>query len=68
MRFAEVDLFGVFVAPVAPILLVAWVVLIPLRRLADRTGLFRYVWHPALFLFAVYAALASAIILICGAL
>jgi protein AaeX len=67
MRYAEVNLFGVYVSPVFPMLLAAWVLLVPLRRLADRTALFRYVWHPALFLFAVYAILLSAIVLICGA-
>jgi protein AaeX len=36
---------------------------IPLRRLADRFGLFRQVWHPALFWFAAYMIVLSAIVL-----
>ncbi len=53
MRYTEINLFGVYVAPIAPMIVAAWVLLIPLRRFADRFGLLRYVWHPALFLFAI---------------
>jgi protein AaeX len=66
MRYAEVNLFGVYVAPIAPMIVAAWLLLIPLRRVADRFGLLRYVWHPALFLFAVYLLLLSAIVLLAG--
>jgi protein AaeX len=45
----------------------AWFVTIALRRLADRTGLLRYVWHPALFVFAVYIIVLSSWILIIAA-
>jgi len=40
--------------------------LIPMRRLADRFGLLCYVWHPALFVFTVYMVLLSAIVLPAG--
>ena len=40
--------------------------LLPLRRLADRFGLLRHVWHPALFLLAFYLVLLSAIVLLVG--
>jgi hypothetical protein len=66
MRYAEVNLFGVYVAPIAPMIVAAWLLLIPLHRVADRFGLLRYVWHPALFLFAVYLLLLSAIVLLVG--
>jgi hypothetical protein len=66
MSYAEINLFGVYVAPIAPMMVAAWVLLIPLRRLADRFGLLRYVWHPALFLFAVYLVMLSAIVLLVG--
>ena len=32
MRFAEVDLFGVYVAPISVMMVAAWLVLIALRR------------------------------------
>jgi protein AaeX len=68
MRFAEVDLFGVYVAPLFPMMVAAWLAVMPLRRLADRTGLLRHVWHPALFLLAVYVILLSLVVLLWGAL
>ena len=64
MRYFEINLFGVYVAPIAPMIVAAWLMLIPLRPLADRFGLLRHVWHPALFLFAVYLLLLSAIVLL----
>ncbi len=66
MRYTEVNLFGVYVAPIAPMLIVAWLMLIPLRQLGDYFGLLRYVWHPALFLFAVYVLLLAGIVLAVG--
>jgi hypothetical protein len=45
-------------------MVVAWVITIALRRIATRFGLLRYVWHPALFVFAVYIIILSSGILI----
>ena len=53
MSFHEIDLLGVYVAPIALLLIAAWFVTIGLRRIADRFGVLRHVWHPALFVFAV---------------
>ena len=64
MNFAEVDLFGVYVAPISLMMVAAWFVLIALRRVADHFGLLRHVWHPALFVFAVYMILLSSTVLI----
>jgi hypothetical protein len=63
MRFTEIDLLGVFVAPMSVMLVVAWVVTIGLRRVAVRYGVLRHVWHPALFIFAVYLIVLSSIVL-----
>jgi protein AaeX len=64
MRFVEIDLFGVYVAPISLMMVGAWLVTIALRRVAGRFGLLRYVWHPALFVFAVYIIVLSSWILI----
>jgi hypothetical protein len=64
MRFAEVDLFGVYVAPMSLMLVAAWVITITLRRVAARYALLREVWHPALFVFAIYMIVLSSIVLI----
>jgi hypothetical protein len=63
VRFAEVDLFGVYVAPMSVMMAAAWLVLIALRRAADHFGLLRHVWHPALFVFAFYIIVLSSIVL-----
>ena len=63
MRFVEINLFGVYVAPISLILIAAWMVTIGLRRVAARFGLLRHVWHPALFIFGVYMIVLSAIVL-----
>lgn len=64
MRFTEVNLLGVYVAPISVILVVTWIVTIALRRVSARFGLFREVWHPALFGFAVYVIVLSATVLL----
>jgi protein AaeX len=37
---------------------------VDLRRIAGRFGLLAYVWHPALFVFAVYIIVLSSIVLV----
>ena len=64
MRFTEIDIFGVYVAPMSLMMVAAWLVTIGLRRVASRFGLLRYVWHPALFVFAVYMIVLSSITII----
>ncbi len=66
MRFVEVDLFGVYVAPISVMMAAAWLVLIALRRVADHFGLLRLVWHPALVVFAFYSIVLASIVLVVG--
>ena len=63
MRFTKINLFGVYVAPMSVMMVAAWVATIGLRRFAARFGLLSYVWHPALFVFAVYMIVLSTIVL-----
>jgi hypothetical protein len=64
MRFTEIDLLGVYVAPISLMMIAAWFVTIGCRRLAVRFGLLRHAWHPALFVFAIYMIVLSTIVLI----
>ena len=64
MRFVEINLLGVYVAPIAPMLFAAWGVTAALSRAAGRFGLLRHVWHPALFICAVYMIILSATVLL----
>jgi hypothetical protein len=63
VRFTDIDIFGVYVAPISIIMIEAWLTTAVLRRVAGRWGLLRYVWHPALFVFAVYIIVLSSFIL-----
>jgi protein AaeX len=64
VRFTEINLFGVYVAPVSVMMAAAWFVTIWLRWSAARFGVLRYVWHPSLFVFAVYMIVLSSMVLI----
>jgi len=63
VRLSEVNLLGVYVAPIAVILAVAWILLLIARRMVVRVGLSQYVWHPALFSLAIYVIFVSSIVL-----
>jgi protein AaeX len=63
MSFTEINLFGVYVAPMSLLMVAAWLITIGLRRVAARFGLLGCVWHPALFVFAIYMIVLSSITL-----
>jgi hypothetical protein len=63
VRFTDINLFGVYVAPISVMLVAAWLILVGLRRIAAPFGLLRHVWHPALFVFAIYVMVLSCIVL-----
>jgi protein AaeX len=64
LKFFEVNLLGVYVAPISILLVLAWLVTVASRRIASRFGLLRHVWHPALFVFSVYIIVLSSMVLI----
>jgi protein AaeX len=66
VRFTEIDLFGVYVAPISLMMVAAWLVTIALRWIASHFGLLRYVWHTSLFVFAIYMIVLSSMVLIAG--
>jgi hypothetical protein len=66
MNFTELNVFGVYIAPISVMMLAGWIAVVALRRVADRYGLLRYVWHPSLFVFAVYMIMLSSIVIIVG--
>jgi hypothetical protein len=66
MRYVTVNIFGIFVAPFAPMMLVAWLLTSPLLRVGDFLGVTRYVWHPSLSNGAVYVIVLSAVVIIAG--
>ncbi len=66
MRYTELNLFGVFVSPLSLMLLVAWLGLQVVRRIADWFGLSRHLWHPALASAAIYVIVLSAVVILAG--
>jgi hypothetical protein len=66
VRFSEINLFGVYIAPIAPLLLVAWMIVIGLRWIAAYCGFLRYVWHSALFVFWAYMIVLWALVHFAG--
>jgi len=67
VRFTEINLFGVYVAPMSVMMVAAWFVIIWLRWSAARFGLVRYVWHPSLFVFAMYMIVLSSMVMLVAA-
>lgn len=64
VHFVELDIFGVYVAPMSAMMVVAYVILLILRRVALWTGFLRVVWHPALFQVALYLIILSLLVLL----
>jgi len=68
VSFVEIDIFGVYVAPIVPMMVAAFLVTLALRWIAVILGLFRWIWHPALFQLSVYLIVLSAIVVTAGTL
>jgi hypothetical protein len=66
VRFSEIDVFGIYIAPMGLLLVVSWVITIGLRRIAANLGLLQHVWHPALFVFSVYVIVLSSMVIVAG--
>jgi hypothetical protein len=61
MRY-EIDIYGVLVPALLLWLIVAFALSALLRRLMQRFGLYRLVWHRALFNFALYVCLLGVVV------
>ena len=48
--------------------LLAWLILMALRAIIDRTGLVRHLWHPALVNLAMLVIIVSAVVVGVGRL
>ena len=68
MSFVEIDILGVYVAPIVPLMIVAFLVTLVLRWVALALGLFRWIWHPALFELSVYLIVLTGVVVTAGAL
>jgi protein AaeX len=58
----EINLDGVYVAPLAVLMAIAWIATVALRAVAAFTGWLRFIWHPPLFIFALYLIVLASIV------
>ena len=58
----ELDLFGVIVPSLLLWSVVAYVLARIVSKVITRAGLYRHVWHPALFDFAFYVCLVTSLV------
>jgi hypothetical protein len=61
MRY-EIDIYGVLVPALLLWLIVAYALSAVLRRLLQRVGFYRLVWHRALFDFALFVCLLGGVV------
>jgi hypothetical protein len=61
MKF-ELDLFGVIVPSLLLWSVIAYVIARIASRVMRRTGLYRHVWHAALFDFALYVSVVTSLV------
>jgi hypothetical protein len=61
MRY-ELDLFGVLVPSLVLWSVLAFVVARIISKLIARAGLYRRIWHPALFDFALYVCIVTSLV------
>lgn len=60
----ELDLFGVLVPSLLLWSIVAYGLGRTLAKIAARTGLYRHIWHAALFDFAFYICLVASLVFV----
>jgi hypothetical protein len=58
----EIDLFGVYLSPMLGYLAAAGLLWLGLRRLLERWGAYRYVWHRPLFDAAAFVVLLAGVV------
>ena len=68
MSFVEINILGVYVAPIVPLMIVAFLITLVLRWLALALGLFRWIWHPALFELSFYLIVLTGVVVTVGGL
>jgi protein AaeX len=67
VRFTEINLFGVYVAPISVMMVAAWVVARSGCGGSPPGSACYAMWHPAVFVFSVYMIVLSSIVLVVAA-
>ncbi|KPC54752.1 DUF1656 domain-containing protein [Amantichitinum ursilacus] len=51
---AELDIYGVFLPGLLGMMIIAWLVLVVVKWVLEKTGFYKLVWHRSLFNLALY--------------
>jgi protein AaeX len=65
--FEEINIFGVYVAPIVVMMIGAWVIMLPINRISNFYSLTTRVWHSSLFNLCIYIVVLATIVAIYGA-
>ena len=68
MSFVEINVFGVLISPIVPLMVVAFAITMVLRWAAVEFGWVRRIWHPALFEFSIFLIVLTTTVLTFGTL
>ena len=68
MSFVEINVFGVLISPIVPLIVVAFAISMVLRWAAVEFGWVRRIWHPALFEFSIFLIVLTTTVLTFGTL
>jgi hypothetical protein len=68
MSFVEINVFGVLISPIVPLIVVAFAISMVLRWAAVEFGWVHRIWHPALFEFSIFLIVLTATVLTFGTL
>ncbi len=61
---AQIEFYGVYFPTLLPLLLIAFSVTSLIRMALSQLGMYRYIWHRALFNLALYLTVLGAAVLI----
>jgi hypothetical protein len=59
--YGEFSLYGVFIPTLIALMLAAFLLFLGLQWLLLKAGVYRHVWHPPLFNFALYVLVLGAL-------
>jgi len=59
--YGEFSLYGVFIPTLIALMLAAFLLFLGLQWLLLKVGVYRHVWHPPLFNFALYVLVLGAL-------
>jgi len=60
----EIDILGVFVPAVLVLMLIAYLVNLGIRKVFERAGVYRFVWHRSIFDLGIYVLVLGLVVIV----